>query len=159
MVELSFQMLGKEVFVRGFNRYAHKVQDWREAFEQVWQNYIDINRRNFQRGGYPQRFKSLSPAYRAWKDKHYPGRPILTLTGDLRRSMTGAGQATAQHTIKDIRKLRAEFGTTVPYARAHQDGYPPRNLPRRPPLQLTNYDLTFWTRIIHEWAWKEGGRA
>lgn len=33
----------------------------------------------------------LSPAYRKWKQRRYPGQPILTRTGALRRAVTGKG--------------------------------------------------------------------
>ena len=31
----------------------------------------------------------LSRSYKQWKSNHYPGRPILVLTGEMRRSATG----------------------------------------------------------------------
>ena len=34
------------------------------------------------------RWAPLSPAYRAWKELHYPGRPIGTLTGRARKEQT-----------------------------------------------------------------------
>lgn len=151
---ISLEILGKEVFARSLSRFASAVQDWRPAFEQIWQNYTKITRRNFQRQGYPVSFAPLSPAYRAWKEKHFPGKPILQRSGALMDAMLGNAQASSRHTIKDIKKLSAEFGTTLPYAGAHQEGIPGR-LPRRPPLQLEERDLVFWSRIIHEWAYKE----
>ena len=34
----------------------------------------------------------LSPKYKAWKEEHYPGRPILHLTGELIASATMEGK-------------------------------------------------------------------
>lgn len=159
MVVIEINTIGDERFVRGFNRYAEDVQDWRPAFERIYENFLDIERRTFRAQGYPARWKRLSPAYAAWKAKHYPGKPILQKTGRLMRSLTAKHQAEAQDTVKDIKKLRAEFGTRVPYAEAHQRGFPPRNLPARPPVQLTEHNKTFWARIIHEWAYEEAKKA
>lgn len=158
MVTINVEILGKEVFVRWFNRFSDLVKDWRPAFEQIHANYVQVTRRNFKSQGYPHRFKALSPAYRAWKQKHFPGKPILQRSGGLMDSMLGRGQSTRQHTVKDIKKLSAEFGTTLAYALAHQDGVPGR-LPKRPPLQLQDRNMVFWSRIIHEWAYREAVKA
>jgi len=149
------EILGKKIFMRGFTRYANVVKDWRPAFEQIYANYVEVTRRNFTSQGYPTRFKALSPAYRAWKQKHFPGKKILQRSGNLMDSMLGRGQSTRQHTIKDIKKLSAEFGSSLPYARVHQDPKPTNPLPRRPPLQLQDRNMVFWSRIIHEWAFNE----
>jgi phage gpG-like protein len=159
VVVLTINTVGDERFVRGFNRYAQEVQDWRPAFEQIYDNFLDIERRNFRAQGYPHPWKQLSPEYRQWKAVHYPGKPILQRTGRLMRSLTAKRQAGAQDTVKDIRKLRAEFGTQVPYARAHQQGHPPRNLPARPVVQLTERNKVFWSRIIQEWAYQKVKKA
>ena len=37
----------------------------------------------FARQGTPRRWAPLSPAYKRWKDKHFPGRPILVRTGAM----------------------------------------------------------------------------
>lgn len=39
------------------------------------------------------RWAALSPRYKAWKNKHYPGRPILQLTQKLYHAATQKGAA------------------------------------------------------------------
>jgi phage gpG-like protein len=151
-VTLEIETIGDERFVRGFNRYAEQVKDWRPAFEDIYQSFTEITRRNFASEGRPESWAALSPGYAKWKAKHYPGKPIMQRTRRLIRSLTGVGQASAQDTIKDIKPLSAEFGTMVPYATYHQQG---RGVPRRKVVQLTEGNRRFWARIIHEWAYRE----
>ena len=37
-------------------------------------------------------YKALSPEYKKWKDKHYPGKPILVATGELRDATLRTGK-------------------------------------------------------------------
>jgi phage gpG-like protein len=158
MVEFEFNVLGQVAFSRGMNSYAQNVQDWRQVFEEIYDNFADIEKKIFQRRGFPNRWTKLSPSYAAWKRVHYPGKPIMQLTGALLASLTGRGQATAQNTIKIIEKLRAEFGTDLPYAHAHQHGFPARNLPARPIVQLRPSDMDTWAEMIHEFAYRQAVR-
>lgn len=158
MVAFEFNILGQVAFSRGMNRYAADVQDWQEVFEEIYQSFTDIEQKIFKRQGFPNRWKRLSPEYAAWKRAHYPGKPIMQLTGALLNSLTGVGQAGAQHTVKIIEKLRAEFGTVLPYAYAHQHGVPERNLPARPVVQLRSNDLADWAQMIQEFAYRRAVR-
>lgn len=65
------------------------------------------------------------------------GNKILTDTARLRRSIHY--RAYADH---------VQVGTNVIYARAHQMGYAPRNLPARPFLVVQNEDRTRFRRIL-----------
>ena len=154
MVPLEVKTLGMKAMSRGFTRYANEVKDWRPAFESIWSNYRDIVRRNFAGEGYPSKWPPLSPAYQAWKDAHGgAGKPILVFTSRMKNSLLGVSQANAQDTIKEIKKLNAEFGTTLARARGHQFGNSAKNLPVRAVLQFTDQHISFWARIIHEHAY------
>lgn len=84
--------------------------------------------------GVGDRWPPLSFKYRAWKETHFPGKPILVRTGLLRKSMTIKG---ALGNIFTISKVGARFGTNVPYGIYHDEGgiFPQRQgrgrLPRR----------------------------
>jgi phage gpG-like protein len=65
------------------------------------------------------RWAALSPRYRAWKEKHFPGKPILQLTGRLIDSFS---EGSPDHV--DRREAQSfEWGTSVPYAIFHQFGW------------------------------------
>lgn len=67
--------------------------------------------------------------YATWKQKHFPGRPLLVRTGALKDSMTRKG---APGNIFAISKTTGVFGTSIPYGIYHDsDKLPRTRLPRR----------------------------
>lgn len=80
------------------------------------------------------RFAPLSARYARTKASLFPGQPILVATGRLRASFA---QFT-RDSIAVIGRDRLVYGTRVPYAMEHQFGVPARNLPARPPIQLSS---------------------
>lgn len=78
-------------------------------------------------------WEPLSEEYAAWKAVHYPGAPLMVLTGDLGESMHGNGEFAVMHNGRD----GAAWGTRVPYAKAHQHGSK-RGLPARPLIKLND---------------------
>ena len=66
------------------------------------------------------KYSPLKPKYKKWKERHYPGRPILVLTGAMKEaSEGGAGSVT------EITKTTVKFGVDIDqieYARIHQLG-------------------------------------
>jgi len=81
----------------------------------------------------------LSESYAAWKEKHYPGQPILVRTGKLRAALTDSNAPGAR---RDVSGESLSYGTTgIPYASAHQTGsvaghLTAGNLPARPPFDF-----------------------
>ena len=58
-------------------------------------------------------YKALSPEYQKWKDKHYPGRPILTATGQLRDACLRTGKVVKyRKSVKLVFQL-PEYGEYV----------------------------------------------
>lgn len=78
----------------------------------------------------------LEERYRAWKAIHYPGKPILQLTGALKDSLTKQG-ATGQ--VRRIDGRSMEIGTDLVYAN-RQDW-------RRPVIVRSSADDTAWQRL------------
>jgi phage gpG-like protein len=79
-------------------------------------------------GGLSGGWAPLYPRYKAWKDQHYPGLPMLVLSGRLRASLIG-------RTADSIFKVNAKsvrFGTNVPWSGKHQTGE--GLIPARPPV-------------------------
>jgi len=107
-------------------RRAHNLEVPFRAFLEFW---YERERREFEIEGDPA-WPALSPLYRAWKARHFPGKTILRRTDRLYESLTSpGGENIAMVTPRTIR-----FGTRVPYWGHHQRGS--GVLPRRPPLVM-----------------------
>ena len=147
VVKIEIHTLGEEKFVRGFNRYVEDMKDFSEVFEDISKYLFELSGQIFQAQGDPEAFASLSPKYRKWNERHFPGRPILVLRGPLKASLT-EGSA---DTIKRIQPKAMEWGTKSPYAhRQYKAG--------RKPIQLTEGRKRAIGRMIHEWAYQKAQR-
>jgi phage gpG-like protein len=129
---LEINVAGIDVMARQLARYIDRVDDLRPALHRIARNLAAHNAENFDTEGVTGvygRWAPLSPKYRAWKEKHYPGKPILVRTGALRRELTGSPLG-----IEDVTTRSIRMGTNVPYARYHQTGT--HRMPRRQPVSL-----------------------
>ena len=149
MVTIHVETIGDERFVRGFSRFLDEIKDFSPVFEMLFDDFQQVNAKNFSKQGTPEAWKPLSPDYAEWKAKVRPGRPILVFDGHLKAALTGI----SPFTIKKIGKHEAEFGTSLPYADYHQTGR--GRLPRRKPVQITEADKVRWSKIIHRWAYEK----
>ncbi len=138
MINVTIDQRDLEVTVRG-------LQDGLADLQPVWRGpahdiFLRIMRAHFASGGQRsgETWVALSPDYAAWKERHYPGQPIMRLTDRLYGSLT---EKTDQDHVFRSGPSFAEYGTRVRYARAHQYGYRPRNLPVRKVIpRLTSED-------------------
>lgn len=147
MVQLSIQTIGEQKFVRGMDRYVSLVKDFRPVFGEIGEWFFEDAEDNFRAGGKPEPFAELSPAYKRWKAKHYPGKPILRLRDRLYDSLTGANQAGSGDTVRKVQRKRAEFGTRVPYAnRQFKAG--------RKAVQFTEPKKREVVKMIQKWAFE-----
>lgn len=73
---------------------------------------------------YGNPWQELSPAYKKWKDRKYPGRQILELTGDMMASATGQNASDRR-----IEPHSAHYWVPQEYAAVHQFGS--GRIPRR----------------------------
>jgi len=96
----------------------------------------------FERKGTPRRWAPLSPAYARWKQRHYPGRPLLVLSGKMRRLFKyRAGP----------RSLRIDNRRRAGNARLfdiHQFGA--SRAPARPMIQVTETDRDVFREMVRE---------
>lgn len=81
-----------------------------------------------QKGPKGETWKPLSDQYKKWKDKNYPGRALLELTGTLMQSLYSVNE----YTVYSMLPKKLNFGTSLPYGAALHFGNPSRNLPPRP---------------------------
>jgi len=153
MVVISIETIGHERFIRGFNRYVQKIKDFRKVFRMIAEDFWDMEQEIFDAEGKPEVFPPLSKNYKRWKDTHYPGRKIMQLKYRLIKSLTAKDQGKSQDSVLDVRKKSMEIGTRVPYAIKHQMGH--GDLPVRKIVQLTEPRKVKWSKMIHEWAYRE----
>lgn len=104
----------------------------------------------FSRGG---RWKPLSRRYALRKARLRPGAKILEYSGRLRGSLTGS----SSDSIYRPGPRSLEYGTSVPYARYHQEGG--GFLPRRSFLDLTDRQASTIGAILHRYIVSESARG
>lgn len=129
MAKIYASLEGKDQLTKRIKTMMGVVTDlkpfWREAFAPY---YFKLLQDRFALGGMQRTseglflagtsWKPLSPKYRAWKNKHYPGQPILTLTKRLRNSLRWSGGHLGKEGIFLPGAKEVVIGTRVPYAAA-----------------------------------------
>ncbi|AYD81509.1 tail completion or Neck1 protein [Arthrobacter phage KBurrousTX] len=148
---LHFSVEGGESFNVMLDRFQVNFTEAEPVFEAAAEHQKTIWRQQFdQEGAYTgtSRWSSLSPDYGAWKQRHYPGKPILQLTGDLVESMTERPFG-----VDIISHNQMVIGTAVPYARFHQDGT--EKMPARPIVQKpSGRDRLQFAKYLQNWIVK-----
>ena len=124
---------------RAFSALDESVRDFRELWPELHMYFLRATSEQFEsigvRGG--QRWQRLSERYAKWKQKKFPGKPILVRTERLKRSLSLGGSAPDQ--VAEFQPLYAVFGTLVPYAQYHQRGT--SRMAQRQILQPTQRDI------------------
>ncbi len=136
MVRFRMEIAGEVQVDRAIARFAEGCSDYRTVWPQVMDEFYAEERDQFQSEGAAggQGWQPLSPAYLQWKERHYPGQPIMRRTGALESSLTSATDANA---VALQGRTALALGSRVQYALYHQSLEPRTRLPRRPLVQLT----------------------
>lgn len=122
MIRFSATVDGVEVLNRAFNRVEEMISDFRPIWPNVAGEIYRINAEQFDSEsskGASGKWAALSPAYKRWKEVHYPGQPILRLTNALFESLT---DPEANDAVFQLGRDELVIGSRVPYATAHQRG-------------------------------------
>lgn len=122
MTRFRVEIDGIEVLNRAFNRVDQIISDFRPLWPNVADVVYTINQEQFDSEGgrgASGKWAALSPAYKKWKEIHYPGQPILRLTNALYESLT---DPEANDAVFQPGKDELVIGTRVPYATAHHRG-------------------------------------
>jgi len=107
---------------RGLARFTDGISDWRPIWPVFSDSFYAWIRGQFESEGAAAgggKWWKLSEAYAAWKERHFPGKPILQRTGALMASLTSSKAAGAVY-IAAPRSLT--IGSDIPYAVFHQVG-------------------------------------
>lgn len=153
----TINILGTQQVSRALSRYAEGIKDFTPAWSRIHQDFVQVEEQQFEtqgaRGGTP--WAPLSPAYAAWKQKYFPGLPILQLTRSMwSQFAVGTGM------LLEIKPLSLHMRPTLDYPIFHQRGT--KRMPARRVVQLTEADKVRWLKILHNYCYdkqKEAGLA
>jgi len=127
--QISFELEGEKQLSRRLRMVADSVQDMRPAFKKVsakLKNTFEDDVFMTEGSVIGSRWQPLSPAYRQWKARNYPGRGILQRTGRMQKGFRST-----------FGKDYSEISNKVDYFKYHQSRIPrSRGLPRRPMMRL-----------------------
>lgn len=154
---LSFEIVGGDQVKKGLAALLETLTDlrpfWREVFAP---KYFGMVQDLFATGGRSRgaggRFAGgawapLSPKYRVWKQRHYPGQPILVREGRLRESVRWGGTGLGAGGIFQAERQFVVAGTAIPYGQFHQTGT--SRMPARPFLPTP--DPAVFAPLMKEW--------
>jgi phage gpG-like protein len=155
----SFEVIGLTEVGKGIGALQDAIKDLRPFWKDVFApKYFGIVQDLFATAGRARgeggKFKGgawpwLSPAYRIWKEAHYPGKPILVRKGHLRESVRWHG-APGPEGIFEATATYAIAGTRIPYGKYHQKGT--SKMPARPFLPPP--DPKVFAPLMKEWLLK-----
>tara|TARA_R100000808_G_scaffold3903_1_gene13268 strand:- start:321 stop:821 length:501 start_codon:yes stop_codon:yes gene_type:complete len=113
--------------------------------------FVEIERAQFRSEGATGKsgkWAALSPKYRAWKQRTHGNKPILELSGRLKRSLTNPK---SRDFVFTVTKSGFIMGSRVKYARFHMTGHRfkktgasgtyTQKMPARPPISLTRAQM------------------
>lgn len=145
-VMLSFG--STEEIIRFFERAEGRLSDLRIPFDRYGRYLVEKHiPAQFKAQGTPKRWAALSEKYRRWKERRFPGRPILVLSG---RMKAGFRWKAKKRSLQIINRVAAgQKGNKTPRFEWHQGGTP--RMPARPMLQITDRDLAVLGREVLEY--------
>lgn len=150
---LQLSIDGEEAVDVAIPRFIRAFEDLREFWVRYAapKLYRDIEDNFDSEGRQSGGWAPLSPAYAAWKAKHYPGRPMLVRTRALKTSLTWQGDRPGPEGFFEASRQALVFGTRIRYARHHQR--PTGNRPpRRRILYLLRGASETFGRLLHAYA-------
>lgn len=125
-MEFTIEIKGVSNLQAKLNRLERTLLDWGDAMAAIGKAYqAYFSSVPFASRGtiYGSKWPDLNPAYKSWKAKKFPGRPMLIRTGKMADSFT------FRSTRNDMR-----LSNTAPYFEKHQKG---EGVPQRIVMALT----------------------
>jgi hypothetical protein len=133
------------------------------AGAQIIQNFYGVEKQLFMTqggSGANGRWPELSSQYRAWKQKHYPGRPVMVLDAHLMASLIGTSGNSTRSVIKVGNTWQIKMGSKAKskdgfdYPLYHQmggRGFKGSAKTRRT-IDPTRQQIQYWMQIIQRHA-------
>ena len=128
------------VLDRAFNRLEEYISDFRSVWPNVAKEFYAIEEGQFESQGArgaSGKWAALSPAYKRWKEIHFPGEPILKLHHNLYDALTSPD---APESVYKLEPFEMTLGFRGVYGKVHQK--------TRPPISLTESDKRRMTKAI-----------
>ncbi|KPV42020.1 phage virion morphogenesis protein [Alicyclobacillus ferrooxydans] len=157
-LHITFDIPGERALSSYFEHMYHVPDDFRDVWEPMAEDFWQQNEQTFASEG--PGWRPLSSKYKAWKERHYPGMPILVRTGALKASLTEPyGEGVIYEVYPQELTLGSDLKTKNGYTLAtlHQFGsvkvadHPPK----RPPVQITGELQTRWNQRLATWLREE----
>ena len=120
MLRFVAEVQGTVQLDRAFNRVDQEISDFRNFWPGVILAFYEIETAQFATEGAQGasgQWAALSPAYKIFKEREFPGKTILRRTDALYESMTGPD---ALDSILRPEKEELTIGSALPYALVHQ---------------------------------------
>jgi len=134
--------------IRYFDSISAALKDLQEPLEEYGRYIVEEHiPRQFEAQGFPQRWPSLKTEYRKWKEKHYPGKPILVRTG---RMKAGFSYQVTKRTLRVVNRVTAGQRNRTPRWSWHQEPSEDSPLRARPMLQTTEKDLVILSEHVFD---------
>ncbi len=157
-MKLMLELLGQQIVIEEFRAMQSRVSDLRPVWRIIARDLMKFEETVFttrgQALGAP--WAPLSPRYARWKERRYPGRPQMVLSGRLLESLT---DESSDDMILITEPHELIFGTARKVGRwylgtLHQLGT--RRMPQRL-IMPTHYSqlpagmVDRWERILGRW--------
>ena len=135
--------LGNDVIIdRAFNRVEQEISDFRNFWPGIITTFYDVETEQFLTegaSGASGRWTPLSPAYKLFKEREWPGKTILRREDALYESMTGPD---ALDSVLRPERDELLIGSLLPYALFHQG--------MRPIISFTENTVRRFMKSIQE---------
>jgi phage gpG-like protein len=124
MLRFTAQIQGEVIIDRAFNRVEQEITDFRNFWPGVITTFYEIENEQFLTegaSGASGKWAPLSPAYKLFKEREFPGKTILRREDALYESITGPD---ALDSVLRPEKEELLIGSALPYALFHQKSRP-----------------------------------
>ena len=166
-ISLTMEPSGQKIEM-GFEKWADMIDDFEPIADDVVRIFRKHEHDHFRTQGkqtgprWPRVNEANTPggaAYKRWKDRHYPGRPTMVLTGSLRGALVKGGRGSIGGKRGKRGKGTLEVGVDPSsdvgkYAAAHQFALGPAYRIQRKPRPPVRFDPT-----VHDAGLKSVGKG
>jgi hypothetical protein len=148
MVKISLEVFGEAAISRELLRFSERALDASPAFEVIADMFYDSEKKQFaSQGDYASSgWAPLTATYAAWKNKKYPGKTILELTGALYDSLTGPDSDEGTKTVTPDTLTIESSDRSGPF---HQFGT--NKMPMRKPVELPEGVKIDMVKVLQSW--------
>lgn len=150
MPKIKYKLTGMDKVRNALKEIRRKTENLMPVWPAIRDEFYNIEKERFESQN-KGRWRPLSPNYAKWKNANYPGKPIMVLTGDLKKSLTSLSAGS----IYRPDKRSVELGTDILYARAQHFGTRERGggrgqsrLPPRPLISIIKSNVNKMRKIM-----------